>query len=71
MQQRSDDEPGGLATTTTFLFAFLDLLPCFNLVFFRFFCLLHEKPSVLQSREKYFGTNCTLTLRMYPLRTRE
>ena len=47
------------------------LLPCFNIVFFRFFHSLHEILSVLQSREKCFGTNCTLTLRMYPVRTKE
>ena len=37
-----------------------------DIVFIRFFPRsLHEILSVLQSREKYFGTNCTLTLRMY------
>ena len=36
-----------------------------------FFRSLHEILSVLQSREKYFGTKCTLTLRIYPLRTSE
>ena len=43
------------------------------LIFFsyRFFRSLHEILSVLQPREKYFGTNFALTLRMYPLRTRE
>ena len=66
MRQRSDDEPGGLATTTTFWSFFLDLLSCFNLVFFWVFCSLHEILSVLQSREKYFGTNFTLTLCMCP-----
>ena len=54
-----------------FDFTFFVLRPCFNPVFFQFFCSLHEKLSVLQTREKYFGTNCTLNLRMYPLRTRE
>ena len=46
-------------------------MSCFNIVFFGFFRSLHELLSVLQSREKYFGTNCTLTLSMYLLRTRE
>ena len=49
------------------------LICCLVLIFFSssFFLSLHEILSVLQSREKYFGTNCTLTLRIYPLRTRE
>ena len=41
---------------------------CPVLIFFSsgFFRSLHEILSVLQSRKKYSGTNCTLTLRMSP-----
>ena len=47
---------------------------CLVLILFSsdsFFRLLHEILSVLQSCGKYFCTKCTLTLRMYPLRTGE
>ena len=49
------------------------LICCLVLILFSsgFFRSLYEILSVMQSREKYVGTNCTLTLRMYPLRTRE
>ena len=47
---------------------------CLVLILFSsyyFFRLLQEILSVLQSCGKYFCTKCTLTLRMYPLNTRE
>ena len=49
------------------------LICCLVLILFSsvFFRSLNEILSVLQSRKKYFVTNCTLTFRMYPLRTRE
>ena len=51
----------------------LSLSPCcLVLIFFSsdclFYHLMQERLSVLQSREKYFCTKCTLTLHMYPLR---
>ena len=51
-------------------------LPCLSycfvlLLFSSVFSFAAGILSVLQSREKYFGTNCTLTLRIPPLRTRE
>ena len=71
-RQQLDDEPGGLATTKKFIFLVfrlvtgtmlclcLEFLFCLILFTSCFFRSLHEILSVLQSRDIYFGTNCTL-----------
>ena len=60
----------GLLTVTLFCL-YLFAVSFFFFIRFLFFRSLQEILSVMQSCGKYSCTKCTLTLRMYPLRTGE